>query len=304
MWYKSFQVQKTSAELVIFVFGWHLWLCWGWGRADCSSCWLKLVHRLGFSRIGQTVQCLNAESPAPAAEVWTTSICSSSSISSILGHASISDVQFHDSICYFLLSEYPEVRTHTFVHPLIHCIWDSRLLKQFTVLQSCSRHHTAAAGGAMEKPAQHRPSSPDWSHRVWIPAWRSTKMKELLSRVMLGNSKCNTWKNLHSDNVPELPLIFSSSESILLQSINPHCIRKVIISYGLGAKESNITVNYKALEKLEIRSTVWLVLVFDQRELKTLGRLWKPEEILEFSLLQSIREAGWVSHSTSFVWCI
>lgn len=81
-------------------------------------------------------------------------------------------------------------------------------------------------------------------------------MKELLSRVMLGNSKCNTWKNLHSDNVPELPLIFSSSESILLQSINPHCIRKVIISYGLGAKESNITVNYKALEKLEIRSTV------------------------------------------------
>lgn len=152
-------------------------------------------------------------------------------------------MQFHDNIHYFLLSEYPEVRTHAFVFPLIHCIWDSRLRKQFTVLQSCSRHH---AEKWKNQPSINLPAQIDPTEFGCLP-WRSTKMKELMSRVMVGNSKYNTSKNLHSDNVPDLPLIFSSSESILLQSINPHCIRKVIISYGLGAKESNITVNYKAL---------------------------------------------------------
>lgn len=201
------------------------------------------MHRVGFSSIAQTVQCLNAE--GTAVEVCTISVCSHTFISWILGHASVSDVQFNS--CYFLLSEYPEMRTNTFVLPLIHCLWDSRLMKQFTVLQSCCRHHTAASGRAMEKPAQHWPSSPDPTGFGSRP-WRSTKMKELMSRVMLSNCKSNTSKHLHSDDVPDLPLIFSS-ESILWQSINPHCIRKVIICYGLGAKEPewNIPVNYKAL---------------------------------------------------------
>lgn len=73
-------------------------------RLGKSSCWLQLVHRVGFSSIAQTVQCLNAEGTAPSAvEVWIIPICSHTSISWILGHAPVSAVQFNDNICYFLL---------------------------------------------------------------------------------------------------------------------------------------------------------------------------------------------------------
>lgn len=89
-----------------------------------------------------------------------------------------------------------------------------------------------------------------------------------------------------------------------LQSINPHCIRKVIICYSLGAKEPewNITVNYKALSwswRSSSQCDWWWHLSRDEY-----ANLRKVMKILGFSLLQSTRKAGWVSHSTSFVWCI
>lgn len=108
-------------------------------------------------------------------------------------------------------------------------------MKQFAVLQSCSRHHTQLLEEQWENQSSiNLPAQADPTEFGSLP-WRSTRRKELMSRERLGNCKCNTSKNLHSVNVPDLPFIFSSSESILLQPINPHCIRKVVICYSLGA---------------------------------------------------------------------
>lgn len=109
---------------------------------------------------------------------------------------------------------HPEVRTHT-IMPWFPAFgtpdWWSNSL-------SC----WAAPGTTQQlleeqwknQPSTELPAQTDPTEFGSLPCG-STKMKELMSTVMLGNSKCNTWTNLHSDNVPELPLIFSSSESIL-----------------------------------------------------------------------------------------
>lgn len=93
--------------------------------------------------------------------------------------------------------------------------------------------------------------------------WRSTKMKELMSRVMLGNSKYNTPKNLQWQRTrPSTHLLLKWIHTITVHKSSLHKEGDYFLWLGSQGVKHHSELQSTQM-KLGIRPTVQLVLVFD-----------------------------------------